>query len=179
MKDEKGNALLIAMIALVALTFIGIMAVNNTGVELQIAGNDRLSKLSFFTAEAARGYVVGHPRLYSFAVMTDADGVDFPDDLYDAAGIETAKTAGEIAEVGGEYYLCLDTPSCKQKARGNVMYDSSAGTKRSPPRGSGFTVGDYSAYVYIMTCEGQFDPLEKGNIASRKEIEQGFFRIGL
>lgn len=181
--DEKGNALLIAMIALVVLTFIGIMAVNNTSTELQIAGNDRLAKLSFFTAEASRGYVVGHPTLYSFAVMTDPDGMDFPDEMYIQSDgsdeIDTAITNGEVVEVDGEKYLCLDYPSCKQKARGNVSYDTSGKTKKTPPPGSGFSYGEYSAYVYIMTAEGRFDPLEDGHTRSCKQIEQGFFRIGL
>ena len=51
LKGEKGTALITALIMLVILTLIGIVAINTSTTEIQIASNMRGSKVSFSEAE--------------------------------------------------------------------------------------------------------------------------------
>lgn len=51
-KEERGTALITALIILVLLTLIGIAAINTSTTEIQIASNMRGSKVSFSEAEA-------------------------------------------------------------------------------------------------------------------------------
>ncbi|MGE0086145.1 MAG: PilX N-terminal domain-containing pilus assembly protein [Desulfococcaceae bacterium] len=170
-KNQKGSTLFIAIIALISLTLLGIMAISNTVSELKISGNDRLSKLAFFTTEAARGYVVGHAELYNFNNTSKI--MNFPDD---SEGTNT----GNTKTIGSEEYFCLDgNPPCNQAFRGKVIYLSAEASKKAPPRGMGFSVGSYSANVYQMECEGYFKMTDLNNLESKTKIEQGFYRIGL
>ncbi len=173
--NQKGSALFIAMIALVSLTLLGIMAISNTMTELKIAGNDRLGKLAFFTTEASRAYVAGHPELYNFNNTDEI--MEFPDDA-DAAKDATKTTSANTVTIGSDQYFCLDgNPPCNQAFRGQVVYLDSEGTKKAPPRGSGFSVGSYSAHRYESTSEGFFKITT--DLGSKTKIQQGFYRIGL
>lgn len=51
--NERGSALVIALLMLVILTLIGISSTTTTTFELQIAGNDKLFKRAFYTADGA------------------------------------------------------------------------------------------------------------------------------
>lgn len=51
LRNEQGFLLVITMLILVVLTLIGISATNLSRVELQIAGNDRLHKETFYQAD--------------------------------------------------------------------------------------------------------------------------------
>jgi hypothetical protein len=50
--NEKGFVLVTSLLILVILTMLGIAATRNTSIELQIAGNDRVHKVTFYSAEA-------------------------------------------------------------------------------------------------------------------------------
>jgi Tfp pilus assembly protein PilX len=52
LNNEKGSLMVIAVVILMLLTVIGISMTNTTSIELQIAGNDRLSKRAFYAADA-------------------------------------------------------------------------------------------------------------------------------
>ncbi len=49
--NEKGSLLVIAVVILMLLTLIGIAITTTTSIELQIAGNDKLQKIAFYTAD--------------------------------------------------------------------------------------------------------------------------------
>ncbi len=51
LNNQRGSALIIALLMLVVLTLIGISATTTTTFELQISGNDKLYKRSFFAAD--------------------------------------------------------------------------------------------------------------------------------
>ena len=53
LNNERGSALVIALLMLVILTLIGISATSTTTFELQIAGNDKLFKRAFYVADGA------------------------------------------------------------------------------------------------------------------------------
>lgn len=178
-QNEQGYSLLIAMMVLFAMTSIGIMTLKNTDIELKIAGNERLSKLAFFTAESARAYVAGHLELYNAQVMDDPGYILFPEQVSDKS-----KAGSRIQNVCSKDYFCLDyDPTdtnffCRQKFRGKVEYIKSP-SKRPPPRESGFSLNDYSANIYEMTVKGYYDPNSNGKFSACQCLKQGFYRIGL
>lgn len=51
--NEKGTALLVALIMLLLLTLIGLAAITTSNIEVQISGNQRLSNTAIYSAEAA------------------------------------------------------------------------------------------------------------------------------
>jgi hypothetical protein len=52
-KNNQGSALVVALLMLVVLTLLGIAATSTSTVELQISGNDKLYKTSFYAADTA------------------------------------------------------------------------------------------------------------------------------
>ena len=53
LSNERGSALVVALLMLVVLTLIGISASTTTTFELQISGNDKLYKMAFYQADGA------------------------------------------------------------------------------------------------------------------------------
>jgi len=51
--NEQGFVLIASLMMLMVLMIIGIAATNTTNIELQISGNDKLSKQTFYQAETA------------------------------------------------------------------------------------------------------------------------------
>lgn len=155
LNNENGSALLISVLILGLLTLLGIFATNTTNIELQIAGNDKLHKLGFYAAEAARAYVAGKPALYGPENITSTDPHYFPNNSDPYAQITSEPSVG--------YPL-----SSVQSFTGSVEYKNAS----EPPRGSGYEVGKFKAHRYEMTCNG-YGP---SNAESR--IAAGFYRIG-
>ena len=146
--NEKGSVLLVALIMLALLSLIGVAATRTTSTELQIAGNEKFQKIAFYTADAARGYVVRSPSLYGGDnIDVGSGGIYFPED--------------------GDHDVRYDLGS-SQKFNGNVEYIGSF----NPPRGSGFEAGKFHAHKYKMNCKGY------GPSDSEKQLETGFYRIG-
>ena len=52
LRDERGFALIIALLVLLVLTLIGISAINTTTFETSISGNERVGTDAFYAAEA-------------------------------------------------------------------------------------------------------------------------------
>jgi hypothetical protein len=51
LRNERGSALVVALLMLVVLTLIGISASSTSTFELQISGNDKLYKMAFYQAD--------------------------------------------------------------------------------------------------------------------------------
>jgi len=151
LRQETGSITMIAIIVLFVLTIIGLLSMTNANTGLQIAGNDRRTKIAFFAAEAARGYVAGHSVLY---------GSDNED-----------KAAFPVAEEEGDDPPERFVMDAKQAFNGEVEYLPDR--KSELPRGMGYSVGMFKAHVYQMTCNG-FGPDN-----AQRAIEVGFFRIGM
>ncbi|MHB1349583.1 MAG: pilus assembly PilX family protein [Desulfobulbaceae bacterium] len=81
---EDGFVLVMALLVMLVLTIIGIAATTNTSIELQIAGNDKVHKRTFYEAEA--GAILGSEVLeqafscpVGFAKTSTVDSVDVAD----------------------------------------------------------------------------------------------------
>jgi Tfp pilus assembly protein PilX len=66
LKRERGSALIIALLILVLLMIIGISATTTTTTDIQIAGNERSHKITFYAADA--GIEVGRAVLNDLKV---------------------------------------------------------------------------------------------------------------
>jgi len=72
--NEDGFVLITGLLILLILTMLGITATRNTSIELQIAGNDRLHKETFYSAES--GAILGTEILeQNFNCVTGFDAV--------------------------------------------------------------------------------------------------------
>ena len=147
--NQDGIAIIIVMMVLALITAAGIMATRTSTTELQISTSDKIHKISFYAAEAAKGYVALNYDLYSSANIDPDNPVNFPD-----AGDPYAK---QILDEGSNQYY-----------NGHVEYL----TASKVPRGSGFQVGKFKAHVYEMECTGY------GPRGTESAIEAGFYRIG-
>ena len=52
LKNQKGSVIVLAMIILALLTLVGVSAITTSTTEMNIAANDQLSKMVFYTADA-------------------------------------------------------------------------------------------------------------------------------
>jgi len=73
MKNEEGFVLITALMMLVILMIIGIAATNTTTVELQITGNDKAAKQTFYQAEAGTQVATQLVDDCVFSSLTDND----------------------------------------------------------------------------------------------------------
>lgn len=154
--DQGGSATLVALLVLTLLAIMGMSGARTASVETEIAGNDNLNKLAFYSAEASRAYVMTHPQLYGVSNIDDGTPHLFPNDsapyLPNTAGPVVPKPLGS-----------------NQSYEGSVQYTGHG----LPPRGSGYDTSSFRAHKYEMACEG------KGPRDIKKTINAGFYRIGL
>ena len=128
-ENEKGSITVLAVVLLMLLTLLGIAATTTSSIEVQIAGNELRHKLAFYSAEAAKGWVIWNPDLYDSNNITAGSPLFFPNNAVPSEA---------------------QTLNSNQSFNGSVEYGSSGGI----PRGSGYEVGEYQAHRYIMTCNG-------------------------
>jgi len=53
MRNNKGAALVIALLVMMAASVVGVMSVTTSSIEVKISGNDNFAKQTFYAAEAA------------------------------------------------------------------------------------------------------------------------------
>lgn len=129
LQNEAGIVTGMMLLMLAIFTVLGVSAIMVSMTEMSLASNDQFSKIAFYGAEAARGYVPRNRDLYGVDNITVNGGISFPDMTDDA-----------IREPFG----------ANQEFNGEVMYNGSA----TPPRGSGFEIGTFKAHNYRMMCNG-------------------------
>ena len=74
LKNEKGVALIIALIMLLVLTFIGISTISSSVFETRISGNERVGSSAFYAAEG--GVFVGVSRIPDITAYSGTIGSD-------------------------------------------------------------------------------------------------------
>ena len=84
LRNERGSALVVALLMLVILTLIGISASTTTTFELQISGNDKLYKMAFYQADG--GTEAGAELIEQNIEERDWNKVDGSGDLDPATG---------------------------------------------------------------------------------------------
>jgi len=84
LRNERGSALVVALLMLVVLTLIGISASTTATFELQISGNDKLYKMAFYQADG--GTEAGAELIEQNIEERDWNKVDGSGDLDPATG---------------------------------------------------------------------------------------------
>jgi len=153
--NEKGSVMILAVVMLMLLTILGIAVLTSSSIDTRIAGNELRHKLAFYAAESATAYVTRRPDLYGPDNMTAGSPHYFPNNIVPYVGI----TSGLPKAL---------TMNATQSFNGEVEYDNAL----SPPRGSGYSVGEYKAHQYQMVCNGY------SSNETTKNIVVGFYRIG-
>ena len=156
-KDQNGSATLLALMVLSLLTIMGLSGARTGSVEMEIAGNDTLNKLNFFSAEASRAYVMMNPDVYGAGNIDSGTPHFFP--LNDPANDDPTNPANVAPFNMGN----------NQSFSGSVQYTGPT----SPPRASGYDTSSFRAHQYAMTCTGS------GPRNTSQQIRAGFYRIGL
>lgn len=147
LNNERGSMMAVVMMILALLTILGMVTITTSNTELETAGSEHIYKLAFFAADSGIAFVKQNPDLYHDQNLTVGISLSFPD-----TGDNTVKhNLGSL-----------------QSFNGTVGYTGSS----SPPRGSGYETGNYSAHNYRIISDG-FGPRE-----SEIQIEAGFYRIG-
>jgi hypothetical protein len=159
-ETENGSITVLAVVLLMLLTLLGIAATTTSSIEVRIAGNELRHNLAFYSAEAAKGWVIWNPELYGSLNITSETKHLFPND---------SDPYEPITSDLFEPVLPGPKPlNSNQSFNGYVQYGSSV----TPPRGSGYEAGQYRAHRYIMTCNGY------SSHNTSTQIEIGFYRIG-
>jgi Tfp pilus assembly protein PilX len=128
-RNEAGSMIVVAILILAVLTTIGIAGITGSNTERQIAANEQIHKMAFYSAEAGRSYIVQNPDLYYEDNTTIGGSLSFPDP----------------ADASVEFDL-----STLQSFNGTVDYVGSS----LPPRGSGYEAGVYQSHRYRVTSTG-------------------------
>jgi hypothetical protein len=131
--NESGSVTIItAIMILVIITLVGLSAMNTTTVELQIAGNDQLNKIAFYSADSG---VYGIPKIVARIVETSdpvvigggadsiADGVNWNDDegidadtFFDQImGYEDYDNTPDVLMDGGGFDTTIDVERIEQR----------------------------------------------------------------
>ncbi len=79
LNNEKGSALVVAIIFLSVLTSLGIFSSTTAYVEMQIAGSHKINKMVFYAAESGIHYVAAKPDLYGPDNLDVNAPLDFPE----------------------------------------------------------------------------------------------------
>ena len=79
LNNEKGSVLIIAVIFLMLLTVLGAFATTTSTIEVQISGNDKISKMVFYAADSGIHYVAVKPDLYGTNNIDKDVPLSFPD----------------------------------------------------------------------------------------------------
>jgi type II secretory pathway component PulK len=74
LKNERGVALVIALIMLIVLTFIGISSISSSVFEVRISGNERAGSSAFYAAEGGVGVGISQlPDLMAYSGTIGSD----------------------------------------------------------------------------------------------------------
>ena len=99
LNEEKGFVLMTALLIMIILTLVGIGAILNSSVEINISRNERLGKEAFYAADAG-GAVV--PRIIKYYMSEQPASIsDLPEDINGAA--ITANDSNFLDEINGTH----------------------------------------------------------------------------
>ncbi|MEK7773958.1 MAG: pilus assembly PilX N-terminal domain-containing protein [Deltaproteobacteria bacterium] len=123
--NEKGVALVLALVMLFLMSLLGSMIFNTSTTEVQISRNFRTRQDAFYAAERGVQYSYGDSNVYSSIIPGTTNTVNVP--------------VGAVSlQVGSS------------DAAGTVQYVGNG----NPPRGSGVDVTQYQANYYVIDVTG-------------------------
>lgn len=164
MMNERGSALIIAILLLAIMSILGVVTMNTTTTEIQLSGNYRNLESSFYVAD----------RTLEYAMRSASDGsgeVDLYNDINN--NIASAPTHRSLV-VAGDPNSDLeadDTATTDDDDKNSVTYI----TTGPPPVGSKSDATSFVARIYAANAVGIF-PSNATN-PSRTELKIQFAKI--
>ncbi len=143
LQNEKGMALVIAMLLLAVMSILGTIMLSGSTTEIQLSGNYRNSYQSFHTADRAIEYSIGGV----------ADGVDTVD-LYndsDTTVVPNVTHLSRISSPDGLSSLEVSAVTATDD-RNSVVFLSAT----PPPAGSGSDATKFEARNYAISAVGVY-----------------------
>jgi hypothetical protein len=150
--NEKGTALIVALLILVLLTLMGISATTTSTIEVQMAGNEKFYEMAFYSAESgwqqALNWLDGQYPGVTQNLIWDEDAVTFTPVL---GNFEDAATDGiSLAKDNNtEYYVKIEF----------------LGTMVVPGYGTNFR-----RFTYRVNSEGRVSPTATRPCVARSEV---------
>jgi hypothetical protein len=153
--NEKGSALVLALLVLVLLTLMGISATTTSTIEMQMAGNEKFYEMAFYTAESgwqrALNWLDGQYPGVTHNLVWGWDEESGTWTFIKVGDLEEAETVG-ISLAGDnntEYYVKIES------------------LKPTPVAGYG---SDYRRFNYKVNSEGRVDPGGTESSITRSEV---------
>lgn len=150
--NERGSALLIALLVILSLAALGMLAVHQVNYELHAAGNQRVAKQGYFLGEAGLAAPVAQAakdqNVFLSFLQTNSFIVRMNDINGDFYGFE--HDTGELGAFGPEF-------DDDTEAFWITYFSDPVDTKRIP----GFSMAGFCYRKYTMTADGL---LGAGNI---------------
>lgn len=156
--NEKGSALIIALLLLAIMSVLGTVLMSTSTTEIQISGNYRNSQQSFYVADRAIEY--------SMRGASDISGVV---DLYDDQNTALATLHRDLIALGNGGLEPSDVTATDDR---NSVAFLAAGP---PPVGSGSDASLFEARNYVSNAVGLY-PINTNN-PSRSELRSQFAKI--
>ena len=144
--DQKGAALVVALIMMVVLTVIGLASTLNSTFENKLSGNKRASTDCFYAADAGIQAVLGTITNFNTSTYTLVPNTGtLPSDLW-GLSINSIRTSPSLDLPSG---VSFNTPPDVG------IYHQNPEKVTGAPRGSGFSaVGNYEFEYYIIDSAG-------------------------
>jgi len=168
--DQKGAALVVALIMMVVLTVIGLASTLNSTFENKLSGNKRASTDCFYAADAGIQSVLGTITNFNTSTYTLVpNSGSLPMDVWGLSinAIKTSNTSPSLS-LGLPSGVSFNTPPDVR------IYHQNPEKVTGAPRGSGFSaVGNYEFEYYIIDSAGcdQMDvTLLASNCAHRERV---------
>jgi len=168
MNNQQGFALISVMLFLVLLTVIGIAALNTTGVELQITGNDRIYRTDFYNQEMslAIGRLDYRTWLTTAYLTTDESAAYFPKAGTDSDnnGITDVSEIIKDGEAIGSYRVRNNVSSATDISNWEDLADFGSAAEHpanqipaldhcdKPPPGSGYDPKNFEIRRFTITA---------------------------
>jgi hypothetical protein len=154
LKNDGGSVIVPALIVLMLVSILGVMSIRTSSTDMNISTNQQVFERAFYAAEAAKAFVRNNPVLYGATNLAAGTPVNF-----------TSQTNPSTNQP-----ITSPVLGAQESFDGTVEYLGSS----HPPRGTGFSAGQYRAQNYKMICRGHFSGIN----VTTAQIESGFFRIG-
>jgi Tfp pilus assembly protein PilX len=124
LRNEKGFALITAMMFLAVMTLIAVAASTTTNIESKVSTNMRAHHNAFFTAESGLSYIIATPTLYG------------------STNIDTSTPLTDSRTLSGNNSFNVSSLYLGPNASNQSM------------RGSGYSAGKFRAHNYELTSSG-------------------------
>lgn len=149
--NEKGSALVIALLILVLLTLMGISATTTSTIEVQMAGSEKFYEMSFYAAESgwqtALNWLDGQFPGVTKNLGWDKDAV--PSSTFTEDNFDTPDSISLAEDNNTEYFVKIEF----------------VGTAPVPGYGTNFR-----RFNYRVNSEGSVNPDGTGSSIARSEV---------